>query len=204
MRGVAVAAVAGIALVLGLAAWTAPPTGSKPALRLLDSSPLAVKGSSFRAGERVQVVTSTGALVRVRAGSRGGFVARFPTVLVDPCNGVVVNALGSRGSRASFKLPARQCPPALAGDPDTAPSRPSLEIVGIDPLAVRGSGFRPAERVRLELDDHTSAIVKWVRAGQRGRFTTLVRGLTACNGLTVEAAGMRGSRTSLSLDWLLC
>jgi hypothetical protein len=76
--------------------------------------------------------------------------------------------------------------------------------VATDPLTVRGKGFKPYERVRLELDDYAAGAVRWVRAGRLGRFTTVVRGLSACNGLTISAVGKRGSTTSVSLDWLLC
>jgi hypothetical protein len=72
--------------------------GGRATLKLVAVSPLTVLGRSFKPGERVRVSTDNRRKT-VIAGARGGFIARF--VKADPCDGLVVTAVGSRGSRAS-------------------------------------------------------------------------------------------------------
>jgi hypothetical protein len=82
--------------------------------RLLPASsePFKVRGSGFRARERVRVTgtaTNGGAGVtrRVRATGRGTFVLTFSGI--DACGGVEAAASGSRGSRASFQMSSLRC-----------------------------------------------------------------------------------------------
>ena len=51
----------------------------RPALRITDLAPLTVRGSNFRPGERVKLFVNAGRPITraVRAGARGGFVARL-------------------------------------------------------------------------------------------------------------------------------
>jgi hypothetical protein len=67
-------------------------------LKLVQVSPLTVLGRSFKPGEKVRV-SADNRRKTVTAGTRGGFTVTFPNA--NPCNGVVVTAVGSRGSRAS-------------------------------------------------------------------------------------------------------
>ncbi|HEU6444617.1 MAG TPA: hypothetical protein VFL61_06120 [Gaiellaceae bacterium] len=88
----------------------------KAKLRVLSTAPLKVKGTGFHAHERVAVrVTGRGGVTRKRvsASSRGGWVLAFPGITYDRCNGLVVSAVGSRGSRTGLKLPQPLCPPPL-------------------------------------------------------------------------------------------
>jgi|1186.fasta_scaffold97063_2 hypothetical protein len=75
------------------------------------SNPFRVRGSGFRARERVRVtITPTGGsgiMRRVRANARGTFTVAFARV--DSCGGVHGVAAGSRGSRASFQFSAIMC-----------------------------------------------------------------------------------------------
>jgi hypothetical protein len=68
--------------------------------------PFKVRGSGFRARERVRVtVTPTGGertVRRVRATGRGTFVLAFSGI--QPCGGVEGVAAGTRGSHASFQF----------------------------------------------------------------------------------------------------
>lgn len=83
-------------------------------LRLATAHPVAFRGSSFLAGERVGVVVSTKARVRTRAvtASRAGtFLVRFVGMPFDRCDGLVAVARGARGSFATYKLPRPACPP---------------------------------------------------------------------------------------------
>jgi hypothetical protein len=87
---------------------------SKPTLRVAKAAPLALAGAHFRARERVRVTVKAAGMRRtkaVRAGRRGRFVARFPTLAVDRCNADwIAVARGATGSRAAVKLPQLQCP----------------------------------------------------------------------------------------------
>jgi hypothetical protein len=81
--------------------------------RLMPSvgDPFRVRGSGFRARERVRVtVTQTGGrgvTRRVRATGRGTFVLAFAGI--EACRGVEGVAAGTRGSRASFQFSSLTC-----------------------------------------------------------------------------------------------
>jgi hypothetical protein len=83
---------------------------TRPTLKLVKRVPLTVRGSSFRARERVRVSTARRQW-RVRASLGGSFVVVLNGV--DRCNWVRVVAIGDEGSRAILKiLPSPACPPA--------------------------------------------------------------------------------------------
>jgi hypothetical protein len=84
----------------------------QPRLRLLDADPVAFRGTGFKAHERVRVVVYAGtrAAKRVAAGARGRFVVRFTGVDPNACAGFWASAVGSKGSRASFKRSPGMCP----------------------------------------------------------------------------------------------
>jgi len=81
--------------------------------RLAPSSfePLQVRGTGFRAYERVRVTVtpSAGDAIshRVRATRRGDFVVSFAGV--QACGGIEGVATGSRGSHASFQSSSLTC-----------------------------------------------------------------------------------------------
>jgi hypothetical protein len=87
----------------------------KPALRLVSTSPLKIRGLRFVPKERVRVMVleAGSATKRVRADKRGTFVASFNETSVDRCSALSVLAVGSRGSRAEWKRPGPLCPPRL-------------------------------------------------------------------------------------------
>jgi hypothetical protein len=98
---------------LAVAAPAATPR-AKPSLRVVDTSPLAVRGAAFHVRERVrvQVSGSATALRIVRASAVGTFTATFPAVFVDRCSdSLAVVAVGTSGARASVKLVPIECPP---------------------------------------------------------------------------------------------
>jgi hypothetical protein len=85
--------------------------GAKPALRPLDLDPLTLRGTSFKSGERVKLLVSASAYVRsrvVKANARGRFRVVF-AFSPGRCDFVVVQALGTRGSRATFRIDAPDC-----------------------------------------------------------------------------------------------
>jgi hypothetical protein len=97
-----------VALILALvvlrggsvAADASPAAAERRATLALSSlEPLSVAGRGFKVSERVRV-SAESSRKSLRASSRGRFLVRFADV--DPCNGVVVTAVGSKGSRASI------------------------------------------------------------------------------------------------------
>jgi hypothetical protein len=89
-------------------------TDSRPSLRITRSADaLVVRGSGFYGGETVRVTVTAGSARAkvVRASAAGTFTADFGSTYIDPCNALVIRAVGSRGDRALAKLPARQCIP---------------------------------------------------------------------------------------------
>jgi hypothetical protein len=104
--------VAVIALLLATvaSAWT----HSRPTLRVARSAhALAIRGSGFYAHEGVRVTlrATTSHVKLVRTTSAGTFVAGFGSTSTDRCSALLARALGTRGDRASLKLPAPECPP---------------------------------------------------------------------------------------------
>lgn len=90
---------------------------SLPALRLVTTEPLTVRGVHFKSHERVRVtqhVDTTKHSKVVRATSTGTFRVTFTaSTPIDPClESVSVTAVGGRGSSAALKLPQRACPPS--------------------------------------------------------------------------------------------
>lgn len=104
--------------LLGTAVLAVSGTGSaapdaKPALTIVDRSPLIVRGSHFEARERVVVTvsTETGNTRRAtRSSLRGTFLVRFDAISIDPCTGATLAAFGVAGDFARLKIGLRECP----------------------------------------------------------------------------------------------
>jgi hypothetical protein len=96
-----------VIVALGAAgAALAGPEASKPSLRILDAAQLTVRGTSFKPGERVKLLINAGTPMTkaVKAGPRGGFTARLGVRMNNAT--VVVQAIGTRGSRAMVDVTA--------------------------------------------------------------------------------------------------
>jgi hypothetical protein len=102
-------AVACVALCTGSTPAAAPST--RPLLRALDLQPLVVRGTAFRPYERVKLILSADVAVgrTLKASVNGRFTTRFRTVSVGRCEGFVLQAFGSRGSRATLERLAPDC-----------------------------------------------------------------------------------------------
>jgi hypothetical protein len=87
-----------------------------PTLRLVDRTPVVVRGEGFAAKERVTLVLVAERRMskKLRAGSTGSFVARFDRDL-GRCTRFSLQAYGSNGSRARM-LPARISTDCLPND----------------------------------------------------------------------------------------
>lgn len=103
-----------VAATVGIAAPAATQAVTAPKLRLVGLQPLAVRGESFRPGERIVVtaLTLSGAKrVVVRSTSRGRFGTTFH-LPSQPCGkAFAVRAVGALGSRATLRVTASPCVP---------------------------------------------------------------------------------------------
>ena len=70
------------------------------------TTPLTVRGTLFRAAERVVVVAQANGEHRrtVTTSTRGTFLIRFAGVALGNCTGYVIRASGNRGSYASLRV----------------------------------------------------------------------------------------------------
>lgn len=112
MRIVAASLIAACAAAAALPSTAAAAT---PTLRVVTAPALAVQGAGFvprtlvrlrlvRAGEIVRSV-------RVRAGSRGGFLVRFPALEACSVSAITASGPGERRSRVPASWFVRECPP---------------------------------------------------------------------------------------------
>ena len=106
------------ALILVLFSLTATAAAgtTKATLRVVDLTPLTVRGTGFQAEQSVRVVVRQAGRVvgrrSVHAGLRGGFTSRFATVTFHRCGGdLAVTASDASGRIAAAKLPLPDCPP---------------------------------------------------------------------------------------------
>jgi hypothetical protein len=107
-----------IALALSFALLGSSASGAqnrgKATLKLTRGAPLTVRGTQFVPAERVRVaVVGEGLQRRVTASGRGAFLVSFTNISYDRCDGLIVIAVGSDGSRAVLKRPEVFCPPRL-------------------------------------------------------------------------------------------
>jgi len=89
---------------------------------------------------------------------------------------------------------------AFAGVAMTAEQRsPALRLVDRQPLVVRGTGFRPSERVRVTVAADGDGATRRLRAGARGGFSANFTPMTLhrCDALFASAVGDSGSRAKL-------
>ena len=104
--------VAVVALAVSVATLASAGVTARPTLRLVDASPVALRGTGFKAHERVRVSVYAGerATKRVSTGARGRFLVRFSSLDPNACIGFSAVAVGNEGSRASFKRSPGMCP----------------------------------------------------------------------------------------------
>jgi hypothetical protein len=116
MQKVFIATLCVVAAGLGGVAWAGGARDATPRLRLVDATPLTVRGANFDPAEHVSVTArgssqQQSARHAVRAGSAGGFLVRFPTIDANDCHGFAISAIGSDGHRASLARKSGECPP---------------------------------------------------------------------------------------------
>jgi hypothetical protein len=108
-------AAASVLLVLAAGAAQSDAVHSTPRLKLVTAAPPVVRGSAFRAHERVRLVlrrrVGAPTISHASADASGSFVATFTGVMVNRCRGFSIVATGSEGSRATLlsPMPLRIC-----------------------------------------------------------------------------------------------
>ena len=110
MRGVAAGAVLAALSIVGSVGASEP---SKPAMSVVDRSPIVLRGAGFGARERVLVILRAERVRATRhatATTDGRFLVRFEGIRLTPCTGASILALGARGHSAQLKLALRECP----------------------------------------------------------------------------------------------
>jgi hypothetical protein len=187
----------------GGTAGTVAPSG-RASVMVVGLNPVTVTGRGFKPRELVRV-TVEGKRESVTAGPRGGFKVRFPGA--DSCNGFVVVARGSEGSRASVAFAQFSNVHCLEPGATTqsAARKPTLRLVGYEPLIVRGDAFRPGERVRLFALGSLKHLNRTTTASASGAFKASFKlGSDRCSPLVVAAVGSLGSRASARVQHRPC
>jgi hypothetical protein len=89
---------------------------------------------------------------------------------------------------------------ALIAAAPAGAARTTLTLVSRHPLAVRGVGFVPRERVAVNVGTHRVV----VRATTLGRVLATFSDVDRCSAGTVIAVGARGDRAVLRLPPVMC
>jgi hypothetical protein len=69
------------------------------------------------------------------------------------------------------------------------------------PLAVKGTGFQPNEKVRVVANETHSATTT---ADSSGTFVVRMPGVNGCDSVTVAATGSSGSHAEFNLSQISC
>jgi len=84
-----------------------------------------------------------------------------------------------------------------------AGTAPTLRIGPTNDLSVVGSGFRPGILVRIQLIGFGLDRRATVRAGARGGFTFLFRGVARCEARSVIARATNGAGARVPVPWFI-
>jgi hypothetical protein len=101
-----------VVLLCALLGQSAAATSRGTLLLNDDTSPPTLRGAGFHSREHVRIVVVAGptrAVKKVVATALGRFAVRVPGD-VNACAGFSATAVGSKGTRASFKRAPGQCP----------------------------------------------------------------------------------------------
>jgi hypothetical protein len=190
-------------LVLGFAMPSSEAHGTaRASLEVVGVEPVGVAGRNFKAGERVRL-TVDGRRKTVTAGPRGGFKVVFPAA--NACNGFTAVARGSEGSRASItfaQFSNVHClePRSTQSASTSSVEKPALRLLTREPVAVRGTGFRPSEKVRIIALGSIKRVARQTTADARGTFKASFRlGADRTSNLVIAALGSEGSRATLAV-----
>jgi hypothetical protein len=101
-----------VAVVLGRSAADAGSGATRPTLRPLGESGMTLRGTGFKKREHVRVVvtTRTRTAKSLTASAAGAFTVTFAGMNANTCAGFGATAVGSDGSRATYKRAPGMCP----------------------------------------------------------------------------------------------
>jgi hypothetical protein len=169
-------------------------TVAAPALRVVRLSPLTIQGAHFKGAERVTVtlLAPKRASATIVAGASGTFTVAFRGVRSGKC-AYSARARGARGSAATLKATTK---PAC---------RPKAQVEFGSSVVVKGSNFRPSERVTITIAGNETWTAHAV-ASARGTFAADLGAiaLSDCDGYTLRVTGSKGSRFALRHDQAPC
>lgn len=104
-----------VAACVVAAALTGTASAATPTLRVVTAPTLTVQGAGFvpRTLVRLRLVQAGDVIrsVRVRAGSRGGFLVRFPALEACSVSAITAWGAGERRARVPAAWFVRECPP---------------------------------------------------------------------------------------------
>lgn len=186
-----------LAVLFGAVATAAPAAATKASLRIVKLSPLTIRGSGFKPAERVTLTLSAGAAGRAKgtATAAGVLTVSVPKAKVTACTPYTLRAVGSAGTRVTFKRTVRaSCKPAAA-----------LKFTGTD-VVLAGTNFRPGEKLSVNLVEGGGGHKKSATASAKGSFTVSFGALpmSDCTPYTLTITGSLGSRFAHTQEALPC
>jgi hypothetical protein len=108
------------------------------------------------------------------------------------------------GAAAVVRVVGRTADSSSRSEQTRPAQRPTLAPYAQNPLAVKGSGFRPHERVRVSVKGVATPETLSLRASSKGTFSVAFRHVNGCDSITVTASGSKGSRASFNLSQIVC
>ena len=170
---------------------------AKATLKIVKLNPLTIRGSGFKPVERVTVTLSAGAAGKAKgtATAAGVLTVSVPKAKVTACTPYTLRAVGSAGTKVTFKRTvAASCKPAA-----------TLKFTGTDVVVV-GTHFRPGEKLSVNLVEGGGAHKKSSTASAMGALTVNFGALpmSDCTGYTLTITGSLGSRFVHKQEALPC
>jgi hypothetical protein len=186
-----------LAILVGAVATAAPAAATKATVKIVKLSPLTIRGSGFKPTERVTVTLSAGAAGTARgtATAAGIVTVSLPKAKVTACTAYTLRAVGSAGTRVTFKRTvATSCKPAAA-----------LKFTGTD-VVVAGTHFRPGEKLSVTLVEGGGPHKRPATASSAGAFSVNFGALPMndCTAYKLTITGSLGSRFNHSQEALPC
>jgi len=168
---------------------------AKASLHVVRLKPLAVKGSGFKAKEKVVLrLSGAGAgIARGTANASGSVTLTFPSVSVTTCSAYVLRASGAAGTSATLKNTVG------------AACRPVATVDFGASVIVIGSHFQPGERLTVTLiADGTRT--RTVAASAKGLLNVSFGALplSNCSAYTLRITGSKGSKFTKTQEQIPC
>jgi hypothetical protein len=186
-----------LAVLAGSIATAAPAAAAKATVKIVKLSPLTIRGAGFKPAERVTVTLSAGAAgsARATATAAGVVTVSLPKAKVTACTAYTLRAVGSAGTKVTFKRTvAASCKPAAA-----------LKFTGSD-VVLSGAHFRPGEKLNVVLVEGGGLHKKSATASPAGSFSVNFGALpmSDCTAYKLTITGSLGSRFAHSQEALPC